>query len=485
MSVEELRPNIGFLLTEKFASHTIRVLILVLGGASLDDAAAASVLASKKKEMIKLESASQEGQQSAMKVPKSFRGALDNLIFTATSTLNSTYIRALATHPVGNPVLQLLVRLELTQTKSKDGGLENSIYRRLITDENLGAESEDAKFLHGLVYDPTGSRLVETIIRYAPGKVFKKLNKNFFRPRMATLARNDIASYVVMRLLERMSKEDLEEAMKSILEELPALMRRQRFALLTVLVERSKIRGAKLKPLAEGVQEIFGNDSARYVPTFLEVKADVEGGAAVPDQEPKNTEATKQGAATNLHGSLLAQAMLRADSVCDLIYGALLSTDNKAIYAYAKNPIASRILQVALSSSTSTLVFRRQFVPVFYAQISELATDAAGSHVIDALWAGTDGLYHMKEQIASQMRDNESILRESRYGRTVWRNWSMDMHKTKYFDWKTLAKGGQEEHSEDKKPQLSRIELARRKFAEKKKENIASGTNGVAVAAPS
>jgi nucleolar protein 9 len=99
----------------------------------------------------------------------------------------------------------------------------------------------------------------------------------------------------------------------------------------------------------------------------------------------------------------------------------------------------------------------------------ELATDSAGSHLADALWDGTKGSHFMKERLAKELQENETVLRESRYGRRVWKNWSMDLYQRRFHDWQAQAKGFNSADSvKDNTLSKSGIDLARARFAEKK-----------------
>lgn len=64
----------------------------------------------------------------------------------------------------------------------------------------------------------------------------------------------------------------------------------------------------------------------------------------------------------------------------------------------------------------------------------------AGSHIVDAAWTATNGIMNYKQSIAQELLSCEGEIRESFFGRTVWRNWSMDKYKTRRNEWFTLAK---------------------------------------------
>jgi nucleolar protein 9 len=492
-ATEELEPNMGFLLTERFASHTVRVLFLILSGDSLDDESVKVMLASKKKEKLDAPIEKASVSENRRVVPKSFRIALDRLISSGISTLDTTYLRALATHPTGNPVLQLLVHLELTATgKNKSIG-ENSVLRKLLPDEQLEEDSESAKFIAGLVYDPTGSHLVEILVKQFPGKMFKKLYKNILKSRLRSMSKNDTASYVAIRILERLGKDDLAEAKELVLNDVPLLISRRRTGLIKVLVERCAVRGVDLQDVADVIQTEYTKDGTDFLSTLLDLRPS-ETAAEKPHTGAEEKETPPKAAhKTDVHGSLLAQAMLQAPKASQIVQDSLLAVGTGTLVTMCQDPASSRVIQAALAPTESNLQFRRQFAPRFYGHIATLAQDLTGSYVADALWSATDGLHFVKERLADDLANNESLIRESPFGRNVWKNWAMDMYNRRPGEWRALAKGqeleqprvdlqhgqrqrhGQGQGQGQSGPvggkKKSAIELARERHAQKKAQN--------------
>lgn len=466
-AVEELKPNLGYLLTERFASHVVRVLMLVLSGEPLSQDSTTSVLASRKKEKIETSGAAAQITSAEQRVvPKSFLNALKEMISAATSTLETTYLRALATHPTGNPVLQLLLRLELTRLgkgKAKD---EHSVLSKLLPDESLEEGSDSAKFVQGIVYDPTGSRLIETIVQYAPGKIFKKIYRNVLRERMGSLAKNDTASYVAIKILERLSKDDLKAARDQILPEIPALASRYRVNVIRALIDRCHVREVEMGPLLHSLIEAYGEDASARLPKMLKLSVAPDVGRPAKSDGDRKPNQEKRSHAIDLHGSLLAQSILRAPDLCDFVYESLSDMPASLLILLAKDPTASRILQLAVTCDTSKVHFRRKLFPVFFGHMSELAVDPAGSHLADSLWDGTKGSHFVKERLAKELQEHESLLRDSRHGRSVWKNWSMDLYQRRFYDWQLQAKGmAIDEAQNQTAPKKSAIDLARERHA--------------------
>lgn len=457
--------NAGFLVTEKFASHPFRLLLLVLAGDPLDDESVETVVASRKKEKIELQSDHSKPSAERRKVPASFKKALVSLSSAVVSGFDTAYLRALSTQPLGSPVIQLLVRLELTSDAFERMNKEDTILHKLLLDESLEVDSDGGKFASGLVYDPTGSHLIETLVQYLPGKIFKRLYKNLFKERIGKLAKNEIAGFVAVRIICRIGKDELREAMLAILQELPGLIERNRLAVVRVLIERCNIRGVDLNLMKQRLEELYDQGNQTMVLIMLQVKKKASSKTATDEFDA--VECT--GITADLQGSLLAQAMLQTKALSSMINESIIQLNDTELLEFAKHPVASRVIQVALASPATDPKHLRQLVPKFYSTIKNLAADSAGSHVADALWYATSNLHFMKERLAQSLLQNEKEIRDSVYGRNVWRNWSMDLYQRRRGDWQAIAKGRTENETQEKTAAVTKtaIELARERHVQK------------------
>ncbi|KAJ5918805.1 Nucleolar protein 9 [Penicillium verhagenii] len=494
--IKELEGNWGFLLTERFASHTIRVLLLVLAGEPVDVESNDSIVSSRNKERLGLsalntQEENKEDKEKAVpkkrSVPESFEPALKKIMNDMVLGLDDVYLRALATHPVGNPVLQVMLTLELSHFGKSSAKDPKSILRRLLPDENVEEGTESANFIRGLLYDPVGSRLVETMVRHMPGKVFKNLYKNNLRERIGSLARNQTAGYVVLKTLERLGKDDLKDAMDLIIPEVKSLIDRFRLIVPRTLVERCVIRNVDTKPFAKALKEAFDEDPAARLRQMLRLDAtaeEIQNHQTHEEQENQQTayeahmghnEHRKKTSSTltseKLHGSLFTQTLLSVPGpLSDLVYTGLLAQPSETIIQLAQESTSSHVLQQALKSKTSTTQFRRQFVTRFQGHLVELAQNNSGSHVVDCLWDATKDIHFVKERMAQELASNEMTLRDSFIGRAVWRNWSMDLYKRRRGEWVGRAKGIEQptwvdgQASQVERPK-SKIELARERYA--------------------
>ena len=445
-TLDELEGNVGYLLTNKYASHALRALLLVFSGESIDNASTKNLLQSKRKENTTVQGADFANAQSLGKtrtVPESFSKALEKLIADSTAGLDTDQLRALATHQHANPTLQLLLKLELTHLGKHRAKDERSTIRKLLPDDSITADSKSAVFISDLVYDPVGSHLIEKIVEHAPAKMFKGMYFEFFKERLASYARNEVAGYVVCRILERLGHDDLLQAHESLVPMITNLLEKNRTMVVRTLIERCTIRDIDNQAIAVQI------DASWRTPERFEVEKLLKyGSGSVP--EPNGThDGVQNGVGDSaeasltrcigpikVHFNLLAQAMLLVPgSLSALVIDSLVMLDFQTILDMARDSIVSRTLQAALTTRNASIITRRKLIQQFYGHIGEMAIDASASHVVDCIWEGTHGLAFIRERVAEELAENEAQMREQPCGRAVWKNWKMDLYKRRRGDW--------------------------------------------------
>lgn len=477
-TVTELDGNLGYLITDNFASHTLRILLVVLSGRPLSGAATTALLQSKKKETVDVAAANNAVETLGLRtVPESFKIALDDVISRTIAGLNTTYLQALAIHPTGNPVLQLLLELEFARSGKSNARDKSSIFRRLIPEDSIVEGTNSASFIKGLLYDPVGSRLLETFVQYAPGKQFKSLYKAMFRETLGDLVRTDTAGYVVIRILERLSHDDLRHALGQICPRIPLLMERSRTSIIKVLIERCQVRQVDTQPIADAIKAgCGGSDPREFFGMLMIVTSDTEG---MSKERKSRIKAQDSG---RLHGSLMVQAMVNVPgSLRDLVMCNILALSESSLLAMARDRAATHVLQRTLSCDGQTKPVRCKIVQNFVGHVAELALDPIASHVVDTFWDSTADLFFVRETIAEELLRSEAALRDSFSGRAVWRNWRMDLFKRRRVDWIAEAKGTRDEggvpfgkaRSAGDRATKSAIDLARERFA------TAKGSKGI------
>lgn len=457
--VDELRPYFGEYLTHLSASHCLRVLLAILAGESLSSHKSAPPNRAKDAERADLNiyQVSASGQQD-IRVPASFGVALESLIETVLS-MDSTYLRDLAIHETGSPCLQLLLRLELSRFGKQRAKDENSIIRKLLPDESISEESQSGLFIRALMSNRIGSFLLEEVLRCCPGKMFKGIYRDFFQKRLHILVKDEMSGYTVLKVLERLGKDDLDEAVRLISPEIPQLVKRDRTLIIRVLIERCVSREVDITPLAIQLQAAYSGPNGFELTRLLKfghgVQASGNWKKAVSVEDAEASKAKGSGTATDkhsshtftttpsqkIHASQLARTMISIPGILsEMIFNSLVRMGAALALTMARESAASQVLQAALVSPNASVIFRRKMIQQFYGHVGELALDPSGSHVIDAIWNGTQGLAFIRERIAEELAENEAALRQSVAGRAVWRNWRMVLYRRRRADWVRMSR---------------------------------------------
>ncbi|PNY27259.1 Nucleolar protein 9 [Tolypocladium capitatum] len=448
-TLDELEGSLSFLITDRFASHALRVLLLVLSGRPLDDASAKTLMKSKRKENISVagSAAADEQNRGLRAVPESFVMAVKKIIADSTADVDATGLRVLAKHPIGNPTLQLMLELDMTLNKSdqKADSAQPSLLSQLLpgAPQSLAdASSEASEFVNGMIYDQIGSRLIETLITHCPGKVFKTLNHSIFLPRIQGYVRNDISSYPAIKVLNRLGRDDLVEAVDKIAPTIPQLVAKKRFNVLKTLFERCAARGVldEIKKLMKGLKEGCGTQPADLATTLCCLGGEKEKSKDV-EQLARNQYAIQS------HGAQLLTALLAISGPSKGVQEAILALPGDLFIrlATASMPTVT-LLTTALSTPSANSLFQKSIVSTVTPHTSELATSQFGHNLVNAIAEvpskGKDLSVpaHMKEAIMQQLGAHEAQLRESWMGRSVWRTWKGDMWKTRRGDWKVWMK---------------------------------------------
>jgi nucleolar protein 9 len=436
-TLNELEGNLGYLMTDKFASHALRVLLVVLSGQPLAKSSTTSLLASKRKENIGIAGIDNKPDGLGLTtrtVPDSFHLAVDKMIADTVAGLDTTYLRALATHPIGNPVLQLLLELELTRSGKQKAKDEKSVFHKLLPDNPPEEGTESASFIQGLVYDSVGSRLLETIVRFAPGKTFKVLYRSLFKERLGSLARNEVAGFLVERILERLSKEDLEEAVQAILPQVESLVERSRTSLIRIMIERCVIRNVETSSIAEALEIAYGSDP----PSRLTKMLKLTGGDSLA-----NAKETSDGRKDKDPGRFMARSgadhAFSTRTAKPTYRGQLTRVTRGRINQGCERPNSITRIANVTRPGLREYALSSQHGPEVLRTYDRAGYTCLRPHVVDCFWIATHGLTFVQERIAENSWRTRQLY-ETHFWKGSMEELKMDMYKRKKLDWIVLAK---------------------------------------------
>ncbi|KAI0397522.1 pumilio-family RNA binding repeat domain-containing protein [Xylariaceae sp. FL0594] len=452
LTLDELEGRLAFLMTDRFASHTLRVLLLILSGRPFDQAQTKSLIHSRKKEKISAPwkaAGNPEADDQPRPVPNSFNLATKKIIVDTVSGSSPTELRVLATHPTGNPVLQLLLELDIAlnaKTDESGSGDKMTLLWHLLPGAPASlkdATSPASDFVSSMLYDPIGSRLLEKLVAHCPGKVFKVLYRHVLAPRMHSLLRNDIACYPAICVLNRLSKDDLMGVVSQTLPEFSKLVSLSRFNVIKVLLERCQARQAydEVKALTKKLVEECGGDSKTLIPRLCLPQPKGEG-------EEKHEPLAKNRSALVSHGSHLVTAMLAIPHAPrKAVQASIAALSEEQVLALATSSApTSHVVVGALSTPSGDKVLHKALVSKLRPHVMELAYSDPGNKVLSAIIempSRSEGIslpFHIKESIMTELGQHEQELRDSFEGRRIWRNWKGDLWRNRRLEWIAWAK---------------------------------------------
>lgn len=453
-TLDELEADLSFLITQTYASHTLRALLLILSGKPLEDATSSSLLKSKRKERISVPGvAGQEDPSHQQRtVPESFTMAVQKIISDTIMGLDNSGLRILVTHPTGNPILQLLLELDIAYNakakKARGEEAQETLLNRLLPGAPDSLKDETSKayeFVTAMVYDQIGSRLLETLIVHAPGKTFKAMHQSIFAKRIPSYVRNEIASYPAIKVLVRLSKEDLVACVHEILPVIPTLVEKSRLNVIKTLFERCSVREAtdEVEKVAQALVQACGGRFEDVIPKLCLLREEEgEKGKVDPQRFARNKQALVS------HGAHLVSTMLSIPAAAEPAQVSLLalSPEERLKLATGSMPTMS-ILKTALANPSSNPFFHKVLVASLLPHVADLATSQSGHNVVNEILTvpskgrGHSVPFHIKESIMTKLAENEGLLRDSWMGRSVWRTWKGDVWKRGRVDWGTWAKG--------------------------------------------
>ncbi|PHH66313.1 hypothetical protein CDD81_7906 [Ophiocordyceps australis] len=433
-TLDELEGSLSWMAVDRWASHVLRVLLLVLSGRPLRDAAVGSLVKSRKKEAVRVQGAGGSGISETRVVPASFGAAVRKIVADTTHGLDASGLRLLAVHAVGNPTLQLLLELDLARAKA-DGG-DSQLLLQLLpgAPQSLAdAESPACLAVHSLMYHEIGSRLMETLVAHCPAKVFKALSQHVLLPRAPAYLRNPVSAYPAIKMLARLGKHQLADVVAQGVDAVPQLVAQSRFNVVKTLLDRCAVRGLAdhIKTLVAAIKLACGPEPVHLVTTLCCLSHDAS-------QKPPPAQS---------HGAQLLLSMLAIPGPAKAVHQALLALPTDALVRLATSSTrTASLVTTALATPSSNSVFQKSLANSLIPHLAHLASSLHGHVLVSALFdlpspASDASLpLHIKQSLMLQLVALEAQLRDSWMGRSVWRSSRGNLFKTRPGDWKAWAK---------------------------------------------
>ncbi|GAA5865536.1 hypothetical protein JCM3774_002043 [Rhodotorula dairenensis] len=478
-AVAELLPTLPSLIYDPFASHCVRILLLVLSGvpASSSDPKARGERSKKSAQFRKGQGATfgrnwladdaalakadpnGKGKGKAtterFAVPKEFRQSLremhDSLHALDTTAIDFATgnalpsagavagegVRRAAMHEVAGPVMRILVELEALEGWTA-GGWADRLLCGLVTQVEVGEANSAGsdlreEYLAGLLRHPASSPTFEMLLRLAPKPVFDALWSDFFAGKLHRLAANAVANFVVAVGVSRVDEPQMQRLVRELKD--VATERRGewidnfRTGVLRALMESATRLSACEGDVVDILLDTFGlhtdEEKKLVVPCVLTLNRLTYWKKLAAGATPE----------PSTQGSVLLQTWLRLHAPHNqVVLDSIAALPFDSLLAMTRSATSSRVFDVLLTSPTVPPRGLRTFIMSLLGHYAVLADDRIGSRVAERCFASAD--VYLKDKIAQSLFDQQNDLQRSAYAHFFARKLELPLWGRKREDWK-------------------------------------------------
>lgn len=443
------------MIQHQYASHVMRIIILITSAKELPSSTKAnSVLRSKKSKVARkmIEIKDNDDFNRAFQVPPSFKEQLHTIVTSVSSKLDTKSARELAIHKVASPVLQLIIRIEGIFDRDR------AVWHLLFLSDKEGKDPKEEAFVEYLLSDSVGSHFLEATIKNdgARMKYIERLYKLYMKDRVSKLAKRATTGvYIVQALLFKLKPGEVEYILDELIPQLSNLIsisENQNIDLGKSVIDASIAR--KNYRRDELIDQLF----LKFAPNFNRQDPSDDTTTELFENVLQLTGSTLGNTrddwptAEERRRSLFLEKLMEYDySFVVCAWYNCMALPIERFIQMCMHGVFSHVIEGALvvlpaseGEPKPVLISRKKFLNLFSGKIFELVCNSYGSHIVDKLWNFTIFLPMYKDRIASEMVAESHRVKESSYGRLVWKNWSMEMFVRKKFDWKSLVKQQEE-----------------------------------------
>lgn len=453
--INEYKPHVKSMINHQYASHVLRLMILILSSKNLPKSTKNnSSLRSKKSKIARkmIDIKDNDDFDKAYQTPESFKLELRSLIGTlyqnftgnakSRSEVSATVItkfREYCVDKVASPVIQLIIQVEGIFDRDRS-------FWRLTFNTNDEKDPKEESFLEYLLSDPVGSHFLENVIEYGRVKYVERLYQLYMRDRINKLAKRDsTGAFVVQALLRNLKAKEVKQILDSVVPELSILLN-SNMDFGTAIID------ASIKQENYRRDDIIEQLSVKYYPRESAQKNILESCLQLSSSTLGNTRDDWPTAEERRRSLFLEKLIDYDDKFLTITIESMLSLPGERLLQMCYHGVFSHVVEHVLQPKRVETVKRKLLLNVFCKDVVNLACNSYGSHILDKLWPFTAKLVLYKERIAGAMNAESEKVKNSTYGRQVWKNWSMELYVRKKWDWKRITKEQELEIFPDSKP---------------------------------
>ncbi|KAJ2581228.1 Nucleolar protein 9, partial [Coemansia sp. RSA 1836] len=211
-----LIPQWSYLMANEYASHILRVLLLVLTGSPIEDQANPKSSIKSKRSVKYMEDrngapAHHRSLTAKRAVPASFGPALKELLQTVSDDMSDLAARGFTSTTVGGTVLQSMLELQAERANIEyPGSLLDKCLMGLVSDKGGSSEVNSARrdaYIKMMIEDVAGSHFLELVMKICSSDLLQKMYDQYFRGNLKALAFHPSSNFVVQSLFANAKSE--------------------------------------------------------------------------------------------------------------------------------------------------------------------------------------------------------------------------------------------------------------------------------------
>lgn len=441
--LNEIKPHLKAMVTHKYASHVLRLLILILASKNLPKTTQNnSTLRSKKSKIARkmIDIKDNNDFDRVHQTPESFKLELKEFLqnlyaaftngATSRSEISPTYVtkfRELCVDPVASPVIQLIIQVEGIFDRERS-------FWRLVFNTVDETDSKEEAFLEYLLSDPVGSHFLENVISFARIKYVERLYNLYMKSKITKLAQRDTTgAFVVQALLRHLKDKEVKEILQALVPQLSMLLN-SNIDFGTSIIEASIKEGNYLR------DEVINQLLEKYYPENNENRNILESCLLLSSSTLGNTRDDWPTAEERRRSLFLEQLVDYDSKFADITIESMLNLPEERFLQMSYHGVFSHVVEHILKPTTVDAIKRKLLLNVLCKDVVNLSCNAYGSHIVDKLWEFTAKLTLYKERIANSLMKESDKVKNSSYGRRVWKNWHLDQYLRKPIDWRRIVK---------------------------------------------
>lgn len=432
----------SFLMANEYASHILRVLLLVLAGRPIEDQSNPKNSIKSKRSAKYMEDRNGTPARHRLltvqrAVPESFEPALKELLLKAGDSMSDTIARGFTNTTVGSTVLQLMLEFQAEYTDLEyPGSLLDKCLMGLVTTED-GASDPSVRrnnYMGMMIEDISGSHFLQVVLKLGSAKLVQRFYDWYVREKLKQLAFHPIANFVVQSVFANSkSKKQLKAMIETtspmvgdlLFKNRPGVVRSLVFACVELQACGFEIINALYNGL--GVKSPEERQELINLLAFL-----------IPYSE--FTKADYNRLPFKIQGSLIIQDILKlpGDGLEPLMES-YFAQDSERVYSWCSDPSGSRIIEAIINSPQVPMLSKRKMLNQYSGRYAELSMDKYGSHIVDSCWQVADIVF--RETIVQELAKREAQLQDSQFGRIILRNCKIEQYKRRPGEWRERERG--------------------------------------------